>query len=399
MKGLISAGVIVLSGLLTALAQSYHYPSYPVDQNLLGTTPYSSVGLLDFQSDGYYFRGSAAVVEHEQVVYTCGHNVLSVGGIESTELLFSRAWSDRRAPGWVGFVGLRGFLAHGSYSSLIETAGPDSDAAFATDFAVAYARFPLGEPLTALADGVPSIISETTEKMIIGYPARLDFKNRNGGYLQHATGPFTRQFSQIAGQFYEVQQATTGSGNSGGPVMVLEGDEWKVAGVLTNGTTGWFGTAGIYVTDSVATNLAADAITLATGETPGTTWPTTTVTVSNNQPGIVANRAGRYLRRTLSVKSAGSYVTSVSFSLTVSTNSGQEFRAFIRSPSGRITPLIEPGDLANGSAISLNQVEATGPFWATKPAGTWSVFVGDTVTTTGQPDSPFLGAELAITSR
>jgi hypothetical protein len=60
--------------------------------------------------------------------------------------------------------------------------------------------------------------------------------------------------------YRDTEGVTTGPGNSGGPVLVEEGGDWKLAGILISGSyTG----IGIYTLNSASEAAAADVLGLS----------------------------------------------------------------------------------------------------------------------------------------
>jgi len=368
------------------------------DRNKLGDHPFESVGFLDIEVDDSYFRGSAAVVRTEQLLYTCGHNVLDESGFPSAIMAFSRAWSSRRSPPLSGLVPLRGSLVRANYSEAVTNDGPDSARAFGEDFAVAFAgaNDSLGPPLKAQANG-SQFITGQNEKMIIGYPARLDFNGRKGFHFQHTTGPFNRPFENVFSQFYEMGQISTGSGNSGEPVVARVDNEWQVVGTLVAGSGRRSNaTAGIFSVDSEAEGLADDAQLLTNNFTSPVDLPTeVSQTFSAVTPRLIRDGRKRFVRRVIRVRDAPNYVTGVSLTLRVIGQDLSSMEIFLRSPAGR-TFTIDPSSHLTANGVELVAADITGPFYGSRANGRWKVFLRNR---SGSAPAELTVADLEVTSR
>lgn len=345
----------------------------------LSLPPYSSTGLVETAIGSSAFSGSGSVARDPRLLFTCAH-VLYDRGTWADTVAFHRAYHSSSGPSGAGVVA-RGYHYVSGYA----------DAAifpfdFDKDFAVAYSspaqRF--GDPLDWFQEGA-SVVTSTAEKMILGYPSELDWNGVSGLYFQHRTGPFNLPFSRLSGAWFEINNVSTGPGNSGGPVLVRDTDGvYTLAGVLVSGSKS---SAGIYVLDAEADLAATSALASANQPVspPPTAGPTTPVAgaaflAESRRAVALKDGARRYTGRPLQVpRVVGPSVTQVLLDLSVSAERRGDLDIFVRSPRGRTRVVASANSADTGADLVLYSSDISGPFLASNPRGVWRVFLRDSI--------------------
>lgn len=371
LRSLIASGVFAAVVLWPLSAASQFYPGR-LDGTQLGAAPYASTGYVSTVIGRSGYSGSGAVVRDGRLLYTCAH-VLFDRGRWATRVGFHRAYHSEFEPNEANAVVARGFHYVSGYAGR-ESYPYDFD----RDFAVAYS-WPgqvFGEPLGYFEDGAAAVRS-SVGKLILGYPAYLDFNDADGYYYQHVTGPFTATFNQLEGPWYEVANVTTGPGNSGGPVLVESGGSYLLAGVLVSGSSL---DAGIYVLDSAAGLAAANA--LQSAEQPIETLSALgsfTRSVSSNKAKDLRDGSNRYISRNFSVPGsrAGRDLTSVFLDLNVSAERRGDLDIYVRSPRGRTHVIATANPSDAGSDLAVRDRDISSSFIGTTPRGSWKIFLRD----------------------
>lgn len=226
-----------------------------VDSSLLGQFPYSSVGLTDTVIGPSAYRGSASVALDPRLIFTCAH-IAFESGRWADSLRFARAWNSRfDAPG-SSYTTMRGYRFFATYAS-DATRFPDSNVTFGSDFVVGFNTSPVGPALPVSENGVTALSSYGFEKRILGYPAERDWDGRTGDFFMHQTGPFLGGLSQVEGSYYDIEGVSTGSGNSGGPVLDSSSGTPVLSAILVAGSRAG---AGVYVLGADSRTLAANAL-------------------------------------------------------------------------------------------------------------------------------------------
>jgi len=343
--------------------------AYPerVDDSLLDLAPYDSAGFVMSSFGKKQFSGSGAVAKDERLLYCCAHMVYQ-NGKWADRVSFARSYNDSYRPSSLEYA--RGFRILEGY------AANKHDDYFDYDFSVAYkgAAGSFGPALDIASDPRTSLTTTDHQKKILGYPAYLDYfagyyRYKPGYYYLHQTGPFTDAFvSDVYDYGYApylfpylvMEGVTVGPGNSGGPVLVEEGDDWKLAGILISGSyTG----IGIYTLNSASEAASADVLGLSVDGVSRTV----------------------YMRKAVKLKDASSKYSSVNFRfsgmppetmkvalhMSVTTANPAEMDAFLRSPYGRNYPVVLSG---SGQV----EMDLSGPFASDgSDTGLWTLFIRD----------------------
>ncbi|MCA1480791.1 hypothetical protein, partial [Bradyrhizobium sp. NBAIM08] len=134
----------------------------------------------------------------------------------------------------------------------------DSSRSFAYDFTVFYGDSSFGPAASCWSDGAAAI-SSSRGKRIAGYPADIEYTGQNGYCYQHATDWFTNDANQIRDAYYDFDGVSTGEGNSGGPVFVMDGStgNYSLGGILVSGS---HTTAGVYTLNGSSDSMASAAL-------------------------------------------------------------------------------------------------------------------------------------------
>jgi hypothetical protein len=349
-----------------AIGATDWYPKR-VDGSVLNVAPYDSVGFVTSSFGKKQFSGSGAVAKDERLLYCCAH-VVYENGRWADSVSFARSYNNISRPPALNYA--RGFRILEGYA-----ANKYNDY-FDYDFSVAYkgAAGSFGPALDIASDPENSLTTTDHEKMILGYPAYLDYdagydRYDPGYYYLHQTGPFNHAFEADTYDFgytpylfpYLVTEGvTTGPGNSGGPVLVEEGGDWKLAGILISGSyTG----IGIYTLNSASEAAAADVL--------GLSLDGISRTASMRKAVKLKDASRKY--RSVNFKFSGMppETTKVVLHMSVTTANPAEMDAFLRSPSGRNYPVV----LSGSGHIEM---DLSGPFASGgSDTGLWTLFIRD----------------------
>ncbi len=355
-----------------------------IESRLLSVLPYASTGYVSTRIGRFEYSGSGAVARDRRLLYTCAH-VLFDEGQWASRVGFHRAWHSVNEPADDDAVVARGYHYISGYAGRW-TYPYDFD----KDFAVAYS-FPgeeFGTPLGTYEHGEASrnAVRSPLRKMILGYPAYLDYDFSDGYYYQHRT-EFTGAFYQTAGPFYEIDGVSTGPGNSGGPALVEDGAEYRLAGVLVSGVTpdprdpqDNYYNAGIYVLDANAELAAVSA--LGSSEQPFLNLPVSggsTVTASAAKPRDIPDGKAKFISRKLRVpkKNVGASTTQVMLDLQVNAGRRGDLDVFLRSPRGRVYVVATADPSLLEPDLRLQNEDISSSFSGSNPRGTWRFFLRD----------------------
>jgi Proprotein convertase P-domain len=338
----------------TALAQRY----YPI-RNFSD----ESTGLLESYvgNDGY--RGSGVIARDPRLIFSCAHLFFEKGKW-ATDFYFTRAWHNETYPTEEEGVSPRGLNYFTSYSSGVKSDGSESAVAFASDFTVLYGNSAFGPAKGAWANG-GSVLKSNRLKRILGYPAEIDFNGSDGFYYQHATESFTNEGYRVYGSFYDFENVSTGSGNSGGPIFVQDevtGNE-LLAGILVSGTKK---SAGVVALDLSTDSLASYALGLKNK----------TLTFRNTTKLSIPDGKKSYSTNPIEVSGFSGTTSKLKFSMKADTKRRGDLDVFLRSPSGRVRWISKHGG-GNGVNLNLSNKNFTADFTKSSPNGTWQLKVRD----------------------
>jgi hypothetical protein len=391
-RSVLLAALLALSHPSEAGAQMI-YPRQ-VAASQLSQPPYASTGFVSTAIGDGYFRGSGAVVQDQSLLYTCAHVVYDKG-MWADAVVFHRAWHSRSEPSDIDGVVARGYHYVSGYADT-----PSFPYGFDLDFAVAYVLSgrSFGEPLSwypaEAGAATGAITNAAAEKLIVGYPADLDFNKQEGFYYQHVTGPFTGSFRQLSGPWYEMDGVSTGSGNSGGPVLVKDSLGYGVAGILISADTETFA-AGIYVLDASAELAAKQALDAAKASAPAGFQ---TYSTQSKRPRKLKDGRTKFTKVTLRVpkRRVLPFTTEVRLDLDVAAEYRGDLDIFLRSPRGRTFSIAAANPENSAGNLMVTNRDISGPFIGDHPAGRWQIFLRDYFRGYA---SRFRGARLQISSR
>jgi len=183
----------------------------------------------------------------------------------------------------------------------------------------------------------------------------------------HRTGPFTYDFSNMWESYFEVENVSTGPGNSGGPILVNTESGFALAGVLVSGSYAVAGAFGLN-SESETAEVAVLA-SLAEG---------IPATIHQNKPVRLRDGTSTYTRSTYTFKGRPG-VAKVLVDLNITTNNRHQIDAFIRSPAGRVKVLASKANQVAEADLQISSQDISEPFLYTKAPGTWSLFTRDSV--------------------
>jgi len=391
---------LVLACLLVSghvLAQSY---PRRVSQLFPGTDlrnehPYSSVGFVGANVGGKPYEGSAAIAVDKRLILTCAH-VLYEKGRWAEIVGFTRAADSRTRPSDDGTVFVRGLYKYFGYSGL-KKRGYDFDLDFAVAFTTREGKFGDDQHVLKLNDSSGSDpyglwrLRSGTYKTVLGYPSYLDYNFTSGYYYMHQTGGaqtgyFTDGIFKEYDSYYETEKASTGPGNSGGPLLVWDGNrgEYLLAGILVSGFSyyrGYYGYgagAGFYILDGFSRNLAQEALDDSEGS--GVIVGNTTLNsplVLRKGPLSLPDGSFRYVPLKISFSRLPRYTTKVLLDLDIDTARPSDVDVLVRSPKGRVYVLASSDPALPAKSFKLDDHDISGAFLAADPNGRWQIFVRD----------------------
>lgn len=367
------------------------YSSRAVGSRTVFIPPYNSVGLVQTRVGRGLYRGSAAVARDPRLLYSCAHLVYDYRKGWASTFAFKRAHYSYYAPKQRNYVKSRGYRVLSGYA-------PNEE--FDYDFAVAYggANRKFGPVLAVHSNPLAAVTDPFSSKLIIGYPADLDhdWRANTGRYYMYQTGPFTRPYIdddyQLGGH-YTADWTTTGSGNSGGPLVVWDGSSYKLAGILVSGSNYsdriWW--SGVYALGSESDLKAQDAL--------GRSTFGAYTTRSNRQGSWLKDASKKYTSRKLTFKKIPTQATQVWLRLYIYTPRQGDIDAFVRSPKGRVR-VVARRDAANAQPDLFFDQDITSGFSRgihnSNPNGVWRVFFRDALP---GGRSWYGGADLSVRSR
>ena len=345
--------------------------------------PYSSAGYLRTYVGKDTFSGSAAVAHDPRLLFSCAHVLIEKGRWASL-VGFRRAWNAEFSPDDEGTVFARGYYVFSGYTGS-KKRGYDFDLDFSVSYAKAGEVFgpaalvlndgPSGDP-----DGLDNLTSTSVSKLILGYPAYLDYNLREGYYYMHQTGPFNGAgpggdaFYPIYASYYGIDYVSTGPGNSGGPVLIWKDAAWRLAGILISGS---YDMAGIYAIDSFAKSIANSALAAAASDPVDTGSTTTTAVASLKGPLLLADGGRKYTALKIGFARIPGATTRVLLDLNITANKRGDLDAYVRSPAGRVYVVASADPGTGGSNLVLDDHDISSAFSRTNPNGKWEVFVRD----------------------
>ncbi|MFY8217135.1 MAG: trypsin-like serine peptidase [Chthoniobacterales bacterium] len=251
------AGRVFWVGVLIALGISGFSYAQVIPQRVSGATagqlPYSATGLIDTRVGNAFYRGSGAVARDPRLVFTCAH-VAFDRGTWASSIGIAVGWNARfDAPSYTQMRGWRYFSGYAA-SALVDASSAQT---FNLDFLVGYRNEPIGPVVQARAAGAGYLTNPSVQKMVLGYPSARDFDGVDGAFFMHRTGPFSGGFSQEFDAYHGFTGASTGEGNSGGPVFEASSGDWILAAILVSGSRN---SIGVYAIDSSAWQLSSNAL-------------------------------------------------------------------------------------------------------------------------------------------
>lgn len=345
--------------------------------------PYSSAGYLRTYVGKETFSGSAAVAQDPRLLFSCAHVMLEKGRWAGL-VGFRRAWNAEFSPDDAGTVFARGYYVFSGYTGS-KKRGYDFD----LDFSVSYAKagevfgpsaLGLNEGPSGDPDGLGNLTSTSVPKLILGYPAYLDYNLRDGYYYMHQTGPFYGAgpggdaFYPIYLAYYGIDYVSTGPGNSGGPVLVWKDSAWRLAGILISGA---YDSAGIYAIDSYAKSIANSALAAAASDAGDVGANTFTAAAKLKKPLVLADGGKKYSSLKVGFSRIPGATTKVLLDLDITAPKRGDLDAYVRSPAGRVYVVASADPGVSGSDLVLDDHDISAAFSRTNPNGKWEVFVRD----------------------
>lgn len=365
LRRLVGCASLLVALCATPFLSAQIYP-YTVPTSLLTTAPYNSTGLLFTQFGADNYRGSASVARDARLLYTCAH-VIYDDGIWTTTGEFARGWSQQSRPTSADLVGLRGYRYFAAYS------GGNSARAFSQDFAIGFRdhRTNFGPVLPVLSNGSAALRDYFVTKLIVGYPAEIEYTGARGYYYMYRTGPYYEPMEQIRGSYHTVNGVSTGGGNSGGPVLAWTNGTYSLAGILISGR---YNGAGVYGINKAANSMADTLIAAFDFSNSGTVKEKT---ATNQKATRLPDASRKYTVRNLKVSKLGSTAVSTTLNLSITTSFRGDIDVYVRAPSGRIHWVHQHALNQPGRNLVLKNADYRYVFYGSDPNGVWNLYMRD----------------------
>lgn len=312
-----------------------------------------------------WYRGSAVIARDSRLIYSCGH-LFYDNGVWATDYEFYRAYDSYNSPDSGNGASPRGFRYFTSYAENVDAYGADSSRAFAHDFTVFYGPDSFGPAVGYWADG-GAVLRSDQQKRIVGYPAKIEYTGASGHSYQHATDWFTNQAYTIRGAYHGFDNASTGEGNSGGPVFVMNaaGDEYFLGGILVSGSSD---TAGVYALNDSSNSMASAALGIKN----------VTGTFSNTESLLLPDAGTSYTARTTSASGFSENITGLKFSVSITTPRRGDLNVYLKSPTGRIRWVYKASSSTSDN-LFINQADYISTFRGFAANGVWQLKMRDTL--------------------
>lgn len=322
----------------------------------------NSVGLLRWNNGLQTWRGSGCVAWDPRLVFTCAH-VLYENGWAQGGYTFHPGYHDRNFPPFGG-VFMRGYHYFSNYSGNVRRFGQRSRQAYDSDLLVLYGFTDVGDAMGAWHDGGSQLRSNYW-KLIAGYPSKVDFTGQNGFSYQHSTDYFSRSSSTRYRSYHVFDAVSTGSGNSGGPVFVVNPADSLpyLAGVLVAGTST---TAGVRALDASSKSMAEAALR-------GTTR---TQSYSNKSAFVLPDGASRFSLRAVQVTGFTSNLSALRCSVQITTPRRADLDVYLKSPVGRVHLINKQGQGGKAQNLAVKNADYTKHF-SGNPNGSWTLHMRD----------------------
>ncbi|MGH0033615.1 MAG: trypsin-like serine peptidase [Myxococcota bacterium] len=259
--------VLGLCALLAATSAEAAARPSPVSAGLLQQFPYAMNGLVSTSSS----TGSAVVVYHPRTAISAAHVVFDESrpfDPWQNDGRFYLRHHSATGPSFGSGVPFAGFFYYSGYADAVRRYGGTGDRTYHLDLVVHYGFEDLAGGGWAgwwtNGDGV--LANRAYSKLVVGYPSGLYSFGHPYLYLMHQTGPFVAALKRRYGDYYTASGASTGPGNSGGPVYGWSANlgQWLVAGVLVSGQSKLLGdgrdVVGVRAMDKGAWKLVKKAI-------------------------------------------------------------------------------------------------------------------------------------------
>jgi subtilisin-like proprotein convertase family protein len=283
----------------------------------------NSVGLMMVWEDEFISRGSGVVAWDPKLVFSCAHVISDDGLWSSDPFSFHPGYNSPTEPSSeLDGIALRSYRYFAEYSSNVVQRGGNSKEAYDLDFVIFHANQDVADAYGYWTDGGGALASDRW-KLIAGYPATIRLTGEDGFYYQHSTDFFTQKAFKFYRSYYDLGNVTTGSGNSGGPVFVYDGDIPYLAGILVSGDRK---SVGVRALDADTKSMAENLLGV----------DSKTRTFRNSSSFMLPDGARKFSSRSVEVSGFSSNVKSLKFGLDISTTYRGDLEVYLKSPTGRI---------------------------------------------------------------
>jgi subtilisin-like proprotein convertase family protein len=345
---------LIAGSVSTANAQVYYPKRGVADQ---------STGYLESKIGSNWYRGSGVIARDPRLIFSCGH-LFYENGVWATQYEFYRAYHGSIYPDPGDGANPRGFRYFTSYASNANAYGSNSSRAFAYDFTVFYGDSPFGAAATCWPDGAAAV-SSSLSKRIVGYPSDIEYTGQNGYCYQHATDWFPNDAVKIRDNYYDFDGVSTGEGNSGGPVFVMDASSgnYALGGMLVSGS---YATAGVYALNSSSNTMASAALGVEN----------VTAKFANNSSKVLADGTSSYTTRAVTASGFSGTVANLKCSVSITTKRRGDLDVYLVSPSGRVR-WIKKHSTSTTDNLSISGADYSSTFAGYAANGTWKLKMRD----------------------
>ncbi len=316
-------------------------------------------GLLFVTFPSGSFRGSATIARSNVLLYSCAHVLYENGWADPQDVEFFPGYHGSGQPADPG-TSPRGFYYFSTYR------GGESLTSFSRDITVAYATGTFGNAVPVFAkNSEGKVSSRATLKRIYGYPAESDFNGKDGGYFMHVTGSFKTPLFKERGDYWGVDEVSTGPGNSGGGVFVKSGGRFALAGVLVSGSRR---SAGIRILGKTTDYMSRSALAAQADRSLRR--------FSDRRAVKLRDGTKKFTIRRVNVSGFTSNIHALHITTKFKTTYRADLDVYLKSPSGRIKYIAKDSG-GSRDDLDLTSKALTATFRGIDPNGTWRLYMRD----------------------
>lgn len=365
--------VVLVTGVSSTIVRSGDYSPEIASTADRSALTNRAAGYVRTRIGDNWYRGSAAVARHPQLLYSCAHVLWEDGTWAApSNIEFHRGLHQASSPP-LGGDSPRGYLHHANYSSEA-TSGSGK---FDLDFSLLYGNSPFGPASSYYATGGIAAVETDHLKKIVGYPSRNDATGEDGHYYQHVTGPFPNDGTRslLKERYCTISGVSTGPGNSGGPVYVQDEDGvYRLAAILVSGG-GLFGSqSGVYALDDEAHSMGNDALErIAVGANGGSA--SVKKTIEHRRRLRIPDGKKKFSKRSVRAQGFSGHVRTLQLRTKFRAQSRGDLEIYLKPPSGRIH-WVARGKGGGKKHLKVKK-SYTGKLSGARANGAWKLYMRD----------------------